>query len=595
MKFYDKLSVRIQFRFILTVLILCFSFLSSAAYLSIEQLYSEKNTSFAINTAEKYTYEMNYLYQRIDKIAKALQSNDNIYELLYKPFNSQTISRIEQVKADLIAYTSSNIDIIDIALVNDNIHWSSIFRASTLDQFREMIYDNSSTVSLGIVSNSMLLKESGPTLLFGSTMHSKTGGPDIGHMFLSVGIKDTAIYLPEDVDSSVYFILADKDFNTYPISIDQSASKKIETALLHNRTEFSVRSNQFNSTDTINYTFYYSYIPKADYYIIGAVDKVKLSKDLKGIKLLVLALVIILAIFLLIIIYMILNNLVVPINRLHQHIKSIRDGNRRMINTPIVLSGCTEIRNLSMEYTDMMKEISDLNHKLFGAVSNLYETKLQKQEADIAFLRSQINPHFLYNTLETIKGIALENHVPHIAEISNAMGLMFRYSIKGEDIVTLRQELEITAAYLRIQQARFVGKFEVIYNIPDELKNMQVIKMILQPVVENSIYHGLERKAYNGTLYIGAKTDGGHLVITIMDDGAGMDSEQLDQLQRSLSNCTPSTEHIGILNTQSRICLKYGKGYGMRIESSRADGTKVDIILPAIPAKQFSQNPERMN
>ena len=178
--------------------------------------------------------------------------------------------------------------------------------------------------------------------------------------------------------------------------------------------------------------------------------------------------------------------------------------------------------------------------------------------------------------------MALEKNAPEVANMAVDMGKIFRYSTKGEEIVTLQEELEMVKSYLRIQQKRFGNRVQVFYFIPDEAAHCMVMKMILQPVIENAIIHGLEEKETEGSLYIGAKVSENTLILTVKDDGVGISEEKLQKINRELEQEVYDTSrHVGIINTQARIRLKYGNEYGITVESLQGDGTSIEIKMPA--------------
>ena len=186
----------------------------------------------------------------------------------------------------------------------------------------------------------------------------------------------------------------------------------------------------------------------------------------------------------------------------------------------------------------MLSDIAQLNKQIFDTATDLYEVKVQKQQAELSYLRSQIDPHFLYNTLEVFRKEALEKDAPELAQMAVDMGNIFRYSTKGESIVPLRDEISIIKSYIRIQKNRFQGKIEVFYFLPGETLQIPVMKMLLQPVVENAIFHGLEPKDGKGNLYLGARIEKRTLIITVKDDGVGIDPQTLRELEEALENGT---------------------------------------------------------
>ena len=219
-------------------------------------------------------------------------------------------------------------------------------------------------------------------------------------------------------------------------------------------------------------------------------------------------------------------------------------------------------------------------NRLQVLITEVYGSKLAQKEYEIKALQNQINPHFLYNTLESIKGLACEHNAPEIADAASAMGKIFRYSIKGASTVPLSQEMEIAQAYIQIQKMRFGSRLEAFFSIPEACRKLQVPKMLLQPLTENAVVHGLENRLEGGTVYISARQEGETLLISVMDDGKGIVPEQLAEVQRILTSPDPATQKLGLANIHQRIRLSCGSEYGLSIESSPGKGTKITVRLP---------------
>ena len=222
-------------------------------------------------------------------------------------------------------------------------------------------------------------------------------------------------------------------------------------------------------------------------------------------------------------------------------------------------------------------------------INENYIQNLEKREAELNALQSQINPHFLYNTLESINSIASVYRCQEICDISQRLGEMFRYSINigRSEFTTLDKEIEHIRNYIFIQKIRFKDKFEVYYDIPDELRYMKTLKFILQPIVENSLYHGFEGKNTKGNLEVSACIESHNLILKIKDDGKGMTDEQLDSLNDYVSDMSVKIGNndkrsIGIRNVNARIKLAYGDSYGIIIRSRQNIGTHVIVTLPVL-------------
>lgn len=208
------------------------------------------------------------------------------------------------------------------------------------------------------------------------------------------------------------------------------------------------------------------------------------------------------------------------------------------------------------------------------------EDAVQKQkdlnEAALKLYQTQLNPHFLYNTLDTIKWNAKINQIPEIAVLAENLAVILRKSISSHPFITLKEELETIESYIQIQKIRFTGRFLYETEIPDQLEECMVPRMILQPLVENAVIHGLEG-CENGYICIFAALKDGILSISVTDDGCGMDQEALDWINED--NPVKKEGHLGLYNVIRILKIYYGQEYGIRAESG-TDGTAVTLRMP---------------
>lgn len=205
-------------------------------------------------------------------------------------------------------------------------------------------------------------------------------------------------------------------------------------------------------------------------------------------------------------------------------------------------------------------------------------------------LESQINPHFLYNVLNLISSIALLEDVPQISDIATDLAGLFRYSVSGGSTVTLREELAQVRRYIAIQCLCMAGELKVEYQTDDTAEECQVLKFLLQPLVENCFIHGFGRRGSGGALTIAARLEGGELLITVRDDGAGIPPERLDELQRLCREPQVLYEKghdgIGMLNVNFRLMAFYGKEHGLNIQSRPGGGTTLSMQIPVSLEKE---------
>ena len=279
-----------------------------------------------------------------------------------------------------------------------------------------------------------------------------------------------------------------------------------------------------------------------------------------------------------------IRRVVDPIRRLSRFIAMMQFTELDAFSQRIELDGSIEMGRVAQQFNRMLEKIRQLTQSLLQAGNRLHEAQLEQERAKLYALRSQINPHFLYNTLECAKGLAYQNHVPALAGMLDSMARIFRYSIKGPGMVRLKDELEVSRAYLSIQGARFPGRFDVRFEIEDRAPVAEIPKMTLQPLIENSIYHGVEPSLEKCLLTIRARLEEQRtLVLEVCDDGQGMDAQSLEVLRRQLADPQDSGDErrsIGLGNIARRIHLIYGFPYGVSIESELGRGTRVVIRLP---------------
>lgn len=254
------------------------------------------------------------------------------------------------------------------------------------------------------------------------------------------------------------------------------------------------------------------------------------------------------------------------------------------------------------ELAELFKDIKVTITKIQGLTKEIYEEKLENQKLEniqqkiqFEMLASQINPHFLYNTLETIRMKLVINNEVAVAQIVKRLGQFMRHNLEASNtLVTLQSELDYIKIYMEIQQFRFGSRVSYHIKIDQHFKpeSYKILPLLLQPIVENALIHGVEDKKTNCTINIEIIPTNDLLIITIIDNGKGISQERLQYIRNSLTDSTSihSKNHIGMNNVLQRIVLYYGSQYGLTIDSKEDTFTKVTITLPLEKEKFYEYN-----
>ena len=242
-----------------------------------------------------------------------------------------------------------------------------------------------------------------------------------------------------------------------------------------------------------------------------------------------------------------------------------------------------EIAVLADRFNDMAGNIQTL-------VVKVREDEQKMRKADLRLLQEQINPHFLYNTLDNIVWLIEGNEPDEAVEMVVTLSEFFRLVLsKGKEFITIRQEEQHISSYLQIQGKRYHDILDYHIYIDPEIYEYQIPKLTLQPLVENALYHGIKYKRSRGMIEITGTKEGENLYLTVADDGVGMDEDELKKLEKEISRpCKETESGFGLANVNERIRMYFGSEYGMKIWSEKGSGPRITIEIPAI-----TDNPEK--
>lgn len=273
--------------------------------------------------------------------------------------------------------------------------------------------------------------------------------------------------------------------------------------------------------------------------------------------------------------YFLSYNITKPLVLIIEKMKKVEEGDLR---DRMELTGNKDIDVLTRVYNRMLDSINKL-------IIEVYESSITEKNAKIAALQSQINPHFLYNTLNIMKSISRVKGVEQVAEIAESLADLFKYTIKTIDQqVPLSDEVEHIGNYIRIQQHRFINRLTWEKDLTDDVTKALIPKLLIQPLIENAVIHGLAKTRRGGLITLRAFKKESDLVVEVVDNGTGISAMKIREIQERLENPSLDLEEeeggVGLVNVMQRIQLMYGYSYGLEIDSQEGEGTIMRLTLP---------------
>lgn len=270
----------------------------------------------------------------------------------------------------------------------------------------------------------------------------------------------------------------------------------------------------------------------------------------------------------------IVTGIVKPIQELSQVTEQVSQGD---FSARVHVDTNDEVAVLADSVNSMTESLGEL-------VQKIKEDERKMRRADLRLLQEQINPHFLYNTLDTIVWLIEGNDSDKAVNMVMSLSDFFRLALsKGKEYITIREEEMHIRSYLEIQQVRYRDILEYDIQIDPELYQYKILKLTLQPLVENSLYHGIKYKRARGTIFITGQLIGDQIHFKVQDNGVGMEPEELEKLRGEIEKpCKDTEKGFGLANVNERIRMNFGTEYGMHIDSAPGEGTCVEIVIPAV-------------
>ena len=389
-------------------------------------------------------------------------------------------------------------------------------------------------------------------------MINPSDGQGMGYMVVGLSQKllgKSFVMGNESFDSSNFMVVDEDDQLVYFVGNEEGENAIMQSYSNPGENHLYLFSSVTNST--------------TGWHIVNVVEKNEISEESKNIRLtsfLVAGCVLVVGFLMARIISRTISH---PLKQLENTIAQVGEGERHITEE----FDYSEVGRIGRKFKEMVNTNLELSEHLMAV-------KLNEREAELLLLQSQINPHFLYNTLDSIIWMAEGKKYEDVVLMTASLARLLRQSISNEDeTVLIGQEIQYVKSYLTIQKMRYKDKLEFEINVDPSINSVHIVKLVLQPIVENAIYHGLKYKKSKGMLTVNGYQKDGNAVIEIADDGVGMDEETLNRIFEK-HKVNYRSNGVGVYNVQRRLSMYYGKEYGLSYKSEKGKGTTVTVVIP---------------
>lgn len=582
--FRMKIRKKIQLGFVI-IIGLCVLLTLSFAYLELSRVVNTNVKTYSQQVADKTMQNIEYYLQDVNELARNMILDEQIVGLLGDmPRSGTNPDAQRRLDAVVKKYQYLQSYITDISILDE--------RNKTFLNF-DYDYKNTPFAEQWYIEYANFPSERyftglHPSIIRGSNVRSIDGFTYMARIY---DLADPTQYLGTlaiELDANI-FMQAVRQSNSgegtewssvifnenghVMLQPEQGVDETLEQSL-----QWQKSPEQAQAEITINgvpMAAVYSQSDKFGWSMMSYTSKSGLTQPLTGVRWFILTLGAICFIVALVLAFVISRSITGPIKALMRNIQQIEKGNFDV--------------ELTIRSGDELEKLGNLLNRMSGNIKQLIERnrveERLKRKAELTALQAQINPHFLYNTLESINWLAVRKKELAISEVLTNLGKFFRISLsRGASFISLRQELEHVKYYIEIQKFRYPHKFDADIRLESDIGECFLPKLLLQPLVENSLMHGLSERERDGRIEFYARRSEEALLIDIRDNGVGMDEERLKDIKGKLAGRLQTTDNriYGLINVQERIKLAFGEAYGLSIDCDER-GTEVRLMLPLLP------------
>lgn len=582
-QFYVDLKIKNKLLFTyITIAFLPIVTISAIGYYAFTYYFHKNTSDYNIQIVNQLNnnIENNLVY--MDNLSIFISYNEDIQFYLNNSSSMQIREKYDleyKIQEFLINLTGFNPLVSSIHIYSTET--KDILRINKLGEFkpdqfpdREDWYNN--LMSSTKYKNVFVLKENGTVDKYcvGRKIIDKKTQAVIGVVLVSCDIKTI-----EELTKSFDFgpdgtiIILDREKNIVFASNSNKMNEKFQEILKF------VPSRDGNYTSVINNEKVLVSSNTSEYsgWMINCFIPIKyIDRDISAILLIILLVSSVCLVIMIIISILIAKGISGPIVRLGKKMEQVKKGK---FDTRILVDRKDEIGELSLTFNEMIERINDL-------ITTVYETKIKEKEAELNALQAQINPHFLYNTLESIRTLAVLNDDYDTSKMITALGKFLRLKINSDQrTITVEREVEHAESYISLMHMKFKGKISFKVHVDRGIYKYRMVKLTFQPVIENAICHGLKNGEYPGEISLTGRMENDLLVFEIKDNGCGMEEGELSLLIQRINTGLKeenTSGSIGLKNVNARLKLIFGEEYGLKIDSAIGIGTTVTVKIPVV-------------
>lgn len=579
-KIFNSLKNKITL-FLIIMLTIPLIAVGAISYIKSSSIIKEKVSISNLNTLKQTANNLDFIIRDVENFSLYLIQNDSISDFL-KTDNNYNYQQIQHQK------TQVNRELMYLLTPKDYIHSVHIFGFNGLD-----IRTRGSLIDLNSEITHSALNRKGGVLWFNQELLSYDGSRtnvisliriinDINNISNQLGF--LLINIPEESLKDLYnnsplsekeeFFIINQNQKIISSSNSNDLNNKIPSQIV-NKQILDEKQGYYNiNYKNEEYLLSYYTLDNIEYTMLNLVPVEELLIENQVIQNITILSILISLLFAAVAIYLFNHSVLKPLDQVNKVMHELKNEN---FNIRLNISGHDEIAVLGKTFNKMSEKLQNL-------MEQVYLEKIKQKEAELKALQAQIDPHFLYNTLDTIYWMSRMENSPETSNLIKALAKLFRLSLnKGEEFTTVEKELEHLENYITIQKKRYEGMISFSINVEEELLDYRVVKLVLQPLVENAIYHGINQKNGKGNIEVNIKKENEFLIYEVIDDGTGIKEKEMKKL---LNEVEDNNRGLGIKNVNDRIKLYFDEHCGLFFYNNQP-GTKV-VVKQKLSIKEDS-------